>query len=284
MLRSLSKLALLALLTGLGANCSSKDTSANGSGANGSGANGSGANGSGANGSGANGSGGSGQTYVPPTCGQPCQDYLVGWALDDTVWFLWNQKVAGHPVGVQDIMGPCPLGGSVHFTGMDGVAGGTTTTAIQVLLDACENANEQYDLTFTGTVSMDGSFNSDTSFGAEVFSAPGLDVTGTLSWLDDPPIEQGCDVTVSQRGVGKSSTLSGRVCGRDIDKSELDPASSSGGGSGQGGSSATAGSTGSDCSCFCPDGRDCTDAQIANPCGVDTDGIPNACACPVDCK
>ena len=278
--RGLSRLLPLALLAALSANCSSKASSPDGSGATG-------ATGNGSTSSGGSGSGGSAPAYVPPSCGQGCQDYLVAWALDDTIWFLWNQKVAGHPSGVQDLMGPCPLGGTVHITGTDSVADGITTTAIKLELDACENANQQYDLTFSGTVSMDGSFDSDTSFGAEVFDAPGISVGGALHWLDDPPIEQGCDVTFTQRGTGKASTLNGRVCDRDFDESSLDQGSGSAAGTagaGQGGSSSTAGSSGSDCSCFCPDGSDCTGVKTSNPCGVDADGITNACACPVGCK
>jgi hypothetical protein len=176
------------------------------------------------------------------------------------------------------------LGGSVHIGGMDGVAGGTTTTAIQFDFDACENSTALYDLTFTGTVSMDGSFDGDTNSAAEVFSAPGLGVSGALDWLDDPAIDQGCDVTFTQRGLGDDSSLSGRVCGRNFDEGSLDQGSSAGGSTGQGGSSSSAGTSGSNCACFCDDGTDCTAAKTSNPCGVDADGIPNACACPVDCK
>ncbi len=50
------------------------------------------------------------------------------------------------------------------------------------------------------------------------------------------------------------------------------------------GGSGGSGGTGSDCSCFCPNGSDCTNATEPNPCGVDADGIPDACGCPVDCS
>ncbi len=265
---------LLVLFTALGASCSSTQSGSDGAGASSS--------------YGASSSSGGASTYVAPECDQGCQDFLVGFALDDTLWFLWNQKLAGHPVGVQDIMGACPLGGTAHITGIDGASNGTTTTDIQFALDACENSNEQYHLTFTGTVSMEGSFDSDT-FTAETFSAPGLDVRGDLKWRDKPTIDQSCDVIVNQRGAGDSAKLTGTVCGRDFDENSLVPAGSGtatgGTGTGSGGSSATAGTSGVDCACFCPDGSNCTGkGNTSNPCGVDTDGIPNACACPVDCK
>jgi hypothetical protein len=274
--RGLLQVSLFVSLAALTGSCSSKDSGSTAAGASSS---------YGASSS----SGGTGHAYVPPTCDQGCQDYLVGWALDDTIWFLWNQKLAGHPVGVQDITGACPLGGSVHVTGMDSVADGTTTTDVQFQLTACENSNRQYDLTFSGNVSMQGSFNGATNFTAEVFSAPGLDVSGALHWLDDPAIKQACDVTVSQKGGGMSSALNGRVCGRNFDEGSLAIGGSGGssgqGGSGQGGSSSSsAGTASNNCACFCPDGSDCTGAKTPNPCGVDANGIPNACGCPVGCK
>jgi hypothetical protein len=272
--RGLSCVSLLAALVALASACSSNEGSGDGAGASSS---------FGASSS----TGGSGQTYMPPTCDQGCRDYLVAWGLNDTIWFLWNQKLAGHPVGTQDIMGACPLGGSVHITGTDSAANGTTTTDLRFELDGCENSTTLYDLTFTGSVSMEGSFDGDTDFAAEVFSAPGLDVSGTLHWTDDPTIDQACDVTFKQQGAGDSFALSGRVCGRSFDEGSIDSAGSDNsgqGGTAQGGSSSSSGGSGNNCACFCPDGSDCTGAQTPNPCGVDADGIPNACGCPVGCK
>ena len=262
--RGVPPLLLLAVLAGLSGSCSSSSDDGVGSGTS-----------TGAS----NGAGGSGSTYEPPTCDQGCQDYLVGWALDDTMWFLWNQHVAGRPVGVQDITGACAFGGTVHITGMNGVAGGTNTTDIQFALAGCENSDLRYELTFTGTVSMVGSFNGDTNFTAEVFSASGLAVSGSLNYLDDPAIDQACDVTVKQ----DDSAISGRICGRDFDQDSL-TTGSGGSSSTQGGSgNAGAGTSSGNCACFCPDNSDCTDAKDANPCGIDADGIPEPCACPVDC-
>jgi hypothetical protein len=264
--RGVPPLLLLAVLAGLSGSCfSSSDDDALGPGAS-----------TGAS----NGAGGSGTTYEPPTCDQGCQDYLVGWALDDTLWFLWNQHIAGKPAGVQDIMGDCALGGTVHITGMNGVAGGTNTTDIEFTLADCENSDVRYDLTFTGTVSMVGTFNVDVDSTAEVFSAPGLAVSGSLDYLDDPTIDQACDVTVKQ----DDSAISGRMCGRDFDQEALN-LGSGGSSSTQGGSgNARAGTSSGNCACFCPDNTECTGAQTPNPCGLDADGIPEPCACPVGCR
>ena len=74
------------------------------------------------------GTGGSGNPR--PTCGQTCQDYLVGLAVNDTVWFLWNQNIAGRPVGNIDVSASCPLGGSAHITGMTSITTSGARNAI----------------------------------------------------------------------------------------------------------------------------------------------------------
>ena len=265
---------------GLGGCSSTTDSSSYDSGA---------ANGTGATGSGAISAGGSGSTYVPPSCGQECQDYLVSWALNDTIWFLWNQKLAGRPVGPQDTSGACPLGGNVHITGFDAVADNGITTADVVFdLDACENSNEVYSLTFTGAVRLEGSFDTATEFAAVTFSSTDLEISGGLEYLDDPAIDESCAANITQEGMNDGFELTGRLCGRDFDESSLDP--SGGGSSGAGGpsasggsSSSSGGSSGNACMCLCPDGSDCTNSTEPNPCGVDADGIPNVCGCPVDC-
>jgi hypothetical protein len=255
----------------LGSSCSSVDSGSDGAAASSYGASSS--------------AGGSGSGYMPPTCDQGCQDYLVSYGLDDTIWFIWNQRLAGHPSGAQDVMGACPLGGTVHITGSDTVAAdGTTSTEMQFELTACENSDTQYDLTFTGSVSMEGSFNAATDFAAEVFSAPGLQVTGGLNWYDDPAIDQSCDVTVSQQGGGDAFTIGGRVCGRDFNEDSLKHTTGSNTGQGGGSGNGSAGTSSNNCACFCPNGSSCTAAKTPNPCGVDADGIPEPCGCPVDCK
>jgi hypothetical protein len=236
-----------------------------------------------------NGYGGSSTTYVPPKCDQGCQDYLVAWALDDTLWFAWNQKLAGQPVGMQDATASCALGGTVHITGSDAVTpSGATTTDLVFSFEDCANAREAYDLTFTGEVTMEGTFDPDIEFAALTFAVPALEVRGSLKILDDPPIDQSCPVNFGQQGTGEAFELAGRICGRSFDESSLDRGGSSndngsgGSSNGSGGSNAASGS-GNDCTCFCPDGRVCTGVQGSNPCGVDADGIPEPCGCPVDC-
>jgi hypothetical protein len=56
----------------------------------------------------------------------------------------------------------------------------------------------------------------------------------------------------------------GSVCGRDCNA----------------GTTSTTLPGGGNCNCFCPDGTDCTGGRS---CGVDENGIPNPCGCPVNC-
>src|ERR1041384_5510059 len=103
------------VMVALGISCSSVDSGSDGAGAHGSyGA--------------SSGAGGPGSSYVPPTCDQGCPDYLVSYALDDTIWFIWNQRIAGPPAGALGIMGACPLRATVHITGTDTVAADGTTS------------------------------------------------------------------------------------------------------------------------------------------------------------
>lgn len=275
------------------AGCSSSDFPGGAAGSAGT----SGGSGSSGTSGGVGGAGGS-SSYVPPTCDQGCQDYFVGYALTDVIWFLWNSTIVGHPSGAQDLMGTCPLGGGAHITGTTSVSGDTNTADLVFDLESCASSEDVYELTFTGSVTMEGSFDSNaagTDFAAVTFDAATLDASGVLHYYpdDDPAIDDTCPLRVAQSGAGDSFDISGKRCGRTFDKTSREwnggnrgtgGTSGSGGVGGAGGAGGTAGASGSaSCACLCPDGSDCTDATEPNPCGVDADGIPNACGCPVDC-
>ncbi len=218
------------------------------------------------------------------TCDQGCQDFLAALGLDSTVWFLWNQAIVGHPSGSTNVMGACPLGGSAHITGTTSVAAdGTNTADLTFEFAACARSERLYELTFTGPLTMRGSFNGATEFTAVTFASPSLTTSGTVhAFGDSPVIDDTCEVTCAEERSRDSFSLSGKRCGRSFDESSLGAGGSGAGGSSQGGSS-SGGSAGS-CACSCPDGTDCTNATTPNPCGVDSNGIPEACGCPVGCN
>jgi hypothetical protein len=281
--KSLLGSLLLMALAGVGVStsgCSSADGAGDGAASGNGGRTGSG------------GSGGSGGTYTPPTCGQTCQDYVVAHGVNHTAWFLWNQLVAGRPSGTKNTTGTCPLGGSVQITGTTGVSdNGINTADVVFALQGCSNSDAIYSLTFTGEVTMEGSFRSNSDFMAMTFTSPSLGASGALDVYDDPEIDETCEVTFAQNGTGESGTLVGRVCGRQFNsETAFDQPSGTGGSGGSGsagtsgsGAGAASGSGGNDCRCYCPDDSDCTNATEPNPCGVDADGIPEVCGCPIGC-
>ena len=224
-------------------------------------------------------------TYVPPSCDEGCQDFIVAWGVTDTIWFLWNQKITGTPVGAKDISGSCPLGGEVHITGTTELSSDQITSLVDLEWDfsACENADEIYDLAFTGIVTMEGTFISNTDFTAMTYSTTSLETGGVVHYYDDPEIDDVCDMNFAQDGSGDAFSISGRRCGRMFSERSLEVDGAGGTSSGGSGGSGNTGGSGNSCMCFCPNGTDCTNATDPNPCGLDADGIPEACGCPVDC-
>jgi hypothetical protein len=189
----------------------------------------------------------SGQTdagvYTPPptpTCGQRCQDYLVGLGLDSTIWLLYNENVAGTPSGNTDRTGRGPLGGSVHITGTTSVAADKTTTLHLVFnMTSVANSSSDYSLTFSGTVAMDGTFQTGANkFTAITWSTSSIAIAGSLQFLDNPAIDETCDLSETQQDSSNTSTLDGRLCGRDFNSDtalkNLYGASDAGGGTGGG--------------------------------------------------
>jgi hypothetical protein len=205
----------------------------------------------------------------------------VAYAVNDTIWFAWGQNLTGRPTGTQDVWGACPLGGSVHITGSNTNSG---VDVVDLTFDFanCHNAASAYDLTFTASVAMHGAFDSNTQIAALTFNTSSLEAAGSLDYWDTPQIAETCDLASRQEGTGDAWHLTGQLCGRPFDsETALD---APGGNTGSGGaSSGTGGSSSGSCSCFCPDGRDCTGATTANPCGYDANGIPEPCGCPVGC-
>ena len=194
-----------------------------------------------------------GPSYTPPKCGKQCQDYLTGLALTDTVWLVYNENIAGHPAGNSDVVARCPLGGSVHITGTTSVASDKTTTAhLKFDMTNCSNSSSLYSLTFTGAVSMDGTFRSGADkFTAVTWSTDSIVVKGALKFYDNPDIAETCELSETQQDSSSTQALNGRVCGREFSSSTAlknpddgSNGSAGSGGAGGGGSAGAAGSAG----------------------------------------
>lgn len=154
------------------------------------------------------------------TCDQNCQDERVSYGLDDALWLIWNQNLAGQPSGSQNLTASCPLGGTVQITGTTGVAtNGINTVHLTLVLLDCQSAKSSYSLGFTGTVSFDGSF-SDNSANSISFKSDGVTYVGSVTYGELIEVEATCAVSLTDTFDGTLSNqgtwLNGQLCGRPV--------------------------------------------------------------------
>lgn len=157
---------------------------------------------------------------VKSTCDVGCQDEVVGYAIDNTMWLLWNENFAGEPSGSQNRNVNCPLGGTAQITGTTGVASnGINTVHLTATLAACENSNSTYSLAFTGVLTWDGSFSSTTANAVTLRSSE-LTIVGSVKLYDQPTVSETCGVALTDtyNKAQSSSTiwLNGELCGRAV--------------------------------------------------------------------
>jgi len=157
---------------------------------------------------------------MPAICNQTCSDDATGYALDDTMWLLWNENIAGQPSGAQSTQAQCPLGGTAMITGTTTVASNSVNTIhLMVNLSACQNSNAAYRLAFTGMVSWDGTFAAG-SPNAVTFKSSALTVSGTINEYDMPAVMETCDVAITDKYDKSANSpkgwLSGELCARTV--------------------------------------------------------------------
>lgn len=145
-----------------------------------------------------------------PVCDQACQDEHVAYGLIDVFWFLWNQNIAGQPIGSKDLSVTGPQGGSVHITGTTAVANNGINT-LQLVFDFtnCKGLKEKYNLTFNGIVNADGTF--DDTYIAISFNSPQLQFSGTVgtdNWVTN--VNSLCESIINET----KTTVSGTICDR----------------------------------------------------------------------
>ncbi len=199
----------------------------------------------GAGGTGAvSGSSGGSSGNAAARCGQACQDDEVAFAVDNAGWLLYNQDVAGQPSGNITRSVACPLSGQVDITGSVSTSNnGITTAELTFAMTGCGVAAADYTLTYTGTLTMNGTFTANVQNDI-TFKSSNLTIGGQLKVLDDPSIDETCDVSVTDTwdyNPADSAGLNGAVCGR---ATESGSGNASSGGSGGTGSN-TGGSAGS---------------------------------------
>jgi hypothetical protein len=153
---------------------------------------------------------GGGSTFT--MCDQACVDIGSGVTLANLVNDLYNQSLAGHPVGSQSLTAPCPLGGTAAITGTTGFddTHGITTVNLTYMMSACHVSASEVQLTVTGTVTEVGSFDS-TMLQSLNDASDDLTIVGTV---DSVAVnDTACAVHVN---VDSNSTpeVTGTLCGR----------------------------------------------------------------------
>lgn len=155
-----------------------------------------------------------------PICAQSCQDNVVGYALDETLWLLWNENLAGRPSGTTDTTAVCPLRGSARITGTTGVAtNGINTAKLTFELSECSHSNSSYSLSFSGTVTWNGTFSSNNP-NALTFQSGALTIAGTVRRNDNPTVSETCALaltdTYDEYSPEQRGWLNGELCGRPV--------------------------------------------------------------------
>jgi len=158
----------------------------------------------------------------PPPCDQSCMDATVLLAVRNAIKLMYNRTLQGKPVGMQDQMAPCPLGGTAHVTGTatSNANQGTTSVELTYAFESCAysatdtDPNQTFAITLTGSIIESGILSEQpSSTTALQFQSASVTVTGTVY---TPPIHyeaDACALDLGQNGNGVSGTLCGRMAG-----------------------------------------------------------------------
>ncbi len=149
----------------------------------------------------------------PPQCDQACQDEHITYGLLDMFWFVWNQNIAGQPAGVKDFTVTGPQGGTIHVTGNTEVStsNGINTLHLVLEMNNCKGFKENYNLTFNGRVTTDGTFS--ITHKAITYASQQIGYSGTVGkddWITN--VTGNCSITINEA----FTSVSGTMCGRTI--------------------------------------------------------------------
>jgi len=143
-------------------------------------------------------------------CDQSCQDENTAYGLVHLYNFIWNQNFAGQPVGNHDITVNGPQGGTMHITGNTDNSNGINTVHLVFDMTNCKGSDENYILTFTGILNIDGTFTQTQTTMAFISSS--LKYQGTVGKNANVPVNATCEFIVNET----TSHLSGSICGRSF--------------------------------------------------------------------
>ena len=154
-------------------------------------------------------------------------DRSISWALIANTSDLYNEHIAGKPVGDFDVTAPCAEGGTARITGSVATPGNMGGTNVDLAFDmnACHavlsypvpGGTSTTSLRTTGVLRWTGSFSATTT-NMEYRSTGSLAVQGTLGIFInkatrlDPAIDESCVFAARRTGT----LLSGTYCDRPL--------------------------------------------------------------------
>ena len=149
-------------------------------------------------------------------------DGAAVFAVRNAIKLMYNVALQGKPVGMQDQMAPCPLGGSAHVKGTatSNADQGTTTVELTYTFESCAysatgtDPNQTFAVTLTGSIVESGVLSAQPSSTTSLqFQSASVTITGTVY---SPPIAyeaDACALDLGQNGNDVSGTLCGRTAG-----------------------------------------------------------------------
>ena len=159
----------------------------------------------------------------PVNFSQNTLDSDLVWAVNGGMDQIYNDNLAGHVVGAQNITASCPLGGTVLITGTMGTTSNTgiTTVDLTYTMTGCKitktsTGGTSVSLTLTGVMTHTGSFNSSTNYKSINNQSASLTMVGTAhrSGYNDAAVNNvNCTYSGASTSSGTGGSVSGSICG-----------------------------------------------------------------------
>lgn len=151
-------------------------------------------------------------------------DSMVMWAINSSIITIYNQNVAGTPVGSKNIQAvSCPYGGTVNITGTTSLNNGTNSVNLSYDMTNCKinvtGSSATVILTLSGIITETGSFNSGVKSKNMVYQADDLNLDGTVDWIqyDDSPISDNVDYLSNvMQNYSDTVSTTGSIDGRPV--------------------------------------------------------------------
>jgi hypothetical protein len=133
-------------------------------------------------------------------------------ALVDCYISIYNQNVAGYPVGAIDKTVNGPLGGSIHITGNTTGSGTSTSTDLLFSLTQVpyvyQNGNWKVTITLTGDVTYNGNFSG--GYSSVNHQSSSLAVTGSVDYAGTSrSIDMVGNVSINRNSTRTSAIIFG---------------------------------------------------------------------------